>query len=147
MHRADRRNEPVSLLLLDVDHFKHFNDSFGHAAGYQILCYLGEVLRHNTRGADIVARYGGEEFAVLLPGTGTPEATRCADNLRQMASRMSIAWEGRVLPQLTVSVGVSACPDDGRELNALINAADGALYRAKHSGRNRVFTVQQALTV
>jgi len=143
LHRAERRNEPVSLLLLYVDHFKHFNDSYGHAAGDQILRCLGEVFREHTRGADIVARYGGEEFAVVLPGTGMVEAAVCAENLRHMASRMSIAWEGRVLPQLTVSGGVAACPNDGREINGLINAADGALYRAKHGGRNRVLTTRQ----
>ena len=144
LHRSDRRNEPVSLLILDVDHFKHFNDSFGHSAGDQILRHLGEVLRDNTRGEDIVARYGGEEFVILLPGTRPAEAGVCAENLRQVASRLSIAFEGKILPQLTVSIGVSAYPGDGRDINSLINAADGALYRAKRAGRNRVFAAQLA---
>lgn len=142
LHRADRRNEPVSVLVLDVDHFKHFNDNFGHGAGDMILRYLGELLRDHTRGADIVARYGGEEFVVMLPATQGAEAGVCAENLRMMASRMSIAYEGRVLPQLTVSIGVASYPVDGRDINTLINAADGALYRAKRGGRNRVCTAQ-----
>ena len=85
-----------------------------------------------------MARYGGEEFVVLLPGTHPDEAGVCAENLRQMASRMSIAYEGQVLPQLTVSIGMSAYPGDGRDIPTLISAADGALYRAKRGGRNRV---------
>ncbi len=142
LHRADRRNEPVSVLILDVDHFKHFNDNFGHGAGDMILRYLGELLRDHTRGADIVARYGGEEFVVALPATQGAEAGVCAENLRLMASRMSIAYEGRVLPQLTVSIGVASYPIDGHDINVLINAADGALYRAKRGGRNRVCSAQ-----
>ncbi len=139
LHRSDRRNEAVSVLIIDVDHFKHFNDNFGHSAGDMILRHLAEVLNNNTRREDVVARFGGEEFVVMLPGTQLTQAGVCAENLRQVASRMSILYEGRILPQLTVSIGLSSYPSDGRDINTLINTADGALYRAKRAGRNRVF--------
>ncbi len=142
LHRSDRRKEAVSILIIDVDHFKHFNDNFGHGAGDAILRHLAEVLNDNTRREDVVARFGGEEFVVLLPGTQLMEAGVCAENLRQTASRMSILYEGRILPQLTVSIGISSYPGDGRDINTLINTADGALYRAKRAGRNRVFAAQ-----
>ncbi len=138
LHRADRRDEPASLLLLDVDHFKRINDDYGHGAGDAVLRQLGEVLNNNTRGEDIVARYGGEEFIVVLPGTHAAEAGVCAENLRQITRQLPLAHEGRILPRLTVSIGISAYPTDASDGASLIRAADGALYAAKRSGRDRV---------
>ncbi len=130
--RADRSGEPLSLLLLDVDHFKRFNDDLGHQAGDAVLKGLASVLSRACREGDMIARYGGEEFVVVMPGLGADGAVDVAERLR--LSIETAPWTDR---GVTASIGVATfVPADSK--GELIRAADGALYRSKHSGRNRV---------
>jgi diguanylate cyclase (GGDEF)-like protein len=137
--RARRYQHPISLILSDIDHFKHYNDTHGHQAGDSLLRELAALLRRAARENDLVARYGGEEFALLLPQTAKEEAVTLAERLcRSVAGR---AWEGaEAMPggRLTLSLGVAAFPEDVQLPAELVHRADQALYRAKSLGRNRV---------
>lgn len=139
--RATRGRYPLTLVLLDLDHFKDFNDRYGHQAGDECLRQVGQVLRaHCRRPGDMAARYGGEEFAVVLPGTGREDAREIATRICADVEALAIPHEAsRVAAVVTVSAGVaSIVPDRGGEPADLIEMADGALYRAKGGGRNRV---------
>jgi diguanylate cyclase len=132
-------NEPLSLLMFDIDHFKSFNDSYGHLTGDQVLRLVGQSLKQIMKGQDITARYGGEEFAVVLPNTALRHALSVADQLRRtvMAKELKKKSTGEILGRVTISVGVSLLrPDD--DTDALIERADACLYAAKRAGRNRV---------
>ena len=132
-------NEPLSLLMFDIDHFKSFNDSYGHLTGDQVLRLVGQSLKQLMKGQDITARYGGEEFAVVLPNTALRHALSVADQLRRtvMAKELKKKSTGEILGRVTISVGVSLLrPDD--DTDALIERADTCLYAAKRAGRNRV---------
>ncbi len=131
--RARRHGHPVSLLLLDIDHFKAYNDSHGHLAGDEVLRRVGQLLRETVRAGDCAARYGGEEFVVVLPNTGTDGAVDLAERLRQ--GMRDEAFEGGTV---TASVGVTQSPTKEFTPESLIAAADEALYRAKREGRDRV---------
>jgi diguanylate cyclase (GGDEF)-like protein/PAS domain S-box-containing protein len=134
--RSRRSNQPLSLLMLDVDHFKQVNDSRGHEAGDQVLKCTAVVLQQNVREVDILARLGGEEFALLLPDTGPGEAAVLAERLRQAVEVMTCpGLEGL---HVTVSVGVTACRKDEMDLDEFMRVADAAMYRAKEQGRNRI---------
>jgi diguanylate cyclase (GGDEF)-like protein len=138
IRRSQRYGRPLTLLMLDIDHFKVFNDTYGHSVGDVILKNLSKLLRVAARMEDIVARYGGEEFAVILPETGPEGAMLFADRLRKLLE--SKMHERAGLPpgiRITVSVGVAGWSGDGTPED-LIDAADRALYRAKKEGRNRV---------
>jgi diguanylate cyclase len=131
--------EPLSLLMFDIDHFKSFNDSYGHLTGDQVLRLVGMSLKQTIKGQDITARYGGEEFAVVLPNTPIRQALTVADNIRRavMAKELKKKSTGEILGRVTISVGVSMLkPDD--DTDSLIERADACLYVAKHNGRNRV---------
>src|SRR5262249_52898626 len=128
----------VSLVLLDVDHFKAFNDAFGHTAGDDVLRALARLLRANTRGYDVVARYGGEEFAVLLPDTGPPEAHFLAERLR-----LAIEQRGWPRGAVTASLGTATLHPSRPASSDLVDEADRALYRSKRLGRNRVSTFEE----
>jgi len=133
VHRSKRLEHRFSVLMMDVDHFKKFNDSFGHQAGDRVLAGVAEVLRETTREIDTPARYGGEEFLAVLPEAGLDAAVEVAERIRAtLASRI---FEGR---RVTLSVGVAEYPTHGADGDRLIAAADDALYRAKDEGRNRV---------
>jgi diguanylate cyclase (GGDEF)-like protein len=135
---ARRYNSPLSLLLLDIDHFKTYNDSYGYLKGDLILKEIAGLLTAHTRSADLVARYGGEEFVILLPEIGSEQAHSVADKIRQVVEEHPFALEAGELPQtLTVSVGV-ASSDGTWSADAIIQRADEALYRAKEAGKNRV---------
>jgi len=135
--RALRRGEPVALLLADVDHFKEINDKHGHLIGDDMLRALASELRQQVRESDIVGRFGGEEFVILLPHTKAAEACGIAERLRRAAGTLAVlAGDGSV--GATISIGVAALYQHGRELFELLAAADLALYRAKHTGRDRV---------
>jgi diguanylate cyclase len=132
-------NEPLSLLMFDIDHFKSFNDSYGHLTGDQVLRLVAMSLKQTIKGQDITARYGGEEFAVVLPNTALRQALTVADHIRRavMAKELKKKSTGEILGRVTISVGVSMLkPDD--DTDALIERADGCLYAAKRNGRNRV---------
>ncbi len=131
--RSRRHHFPMSLMMLDVDSFKSYNDSFGHPAGDRALKIVADVLKETLRGADVAARYGGEEFAVLLPQTAGEEATRIAERIRQKIERTAFP-----LRPVTVSIGIASCSNEIANANELISAADVALYQAKNNGRNMV---------
>ncbi|WP_315742017.1 GGDEF domain-containing protein [Bradyrhizobium sp. SZCCHNR1075] len=130
---------PLSLLMFDIDHFKSFNDSYGHLTGDQVLRLVGLSLKQAIKGQDITARYGGEEFAVVLPNTALRQALTVADQIRRavMAKELKKKSTGEVLGRVTISVGVSMLKP-GDDTDALIERADACLYAAKRSGRNRV---------
>jgi diguanylate cyclase len=131
--------EPLSLLMFDIDHFKSFNDSYGHLTGDQVLRLVGLSLKQTIKGQDITARYGGEEFAVVLPNTALRQALTVADHIRRavMAKELKKKSTGEILGRVTISVGVSMLKP-GDDPDALIERADACLYAAKRNGRNRV---------
>lgn len=138
LERARRHNHPLSLMMIDIDDFKPFNDTRGHLAGDDALRLIGRTIREAVRTIDIVARYGGEEFAVILPQTDKRASRFIAERIRREV-------EGTVFPhkelppaRLTISLGIAAFPEDAKGLTDLINLADKALYRAKALGKNRV---------
>jgi diguanylate cyclase len=131
--------EPLSLLMFDIDHFKSFNDSYGHLTGDQVLRLVGMSLKQTIKGQDITARYGGEEFVVVLPNTAMRQALTVADHIRRaiMSKELKKKSTGEILGRVTISVGVSMLkPDD--DTDSLIERADACLYAAKRNGRNRV---------
>ncbi len=136
--RCARRGLPLSLMMLDIDHFKAFNDVHGHAGGDALLARFGKLLAEHSRGEDIACRYGGEEFTLILPEAPPESALQRAEGIRAAVEAMRVRHMDRELPQVTVSIGVAAFPGDGDSPEALLHAADEALYRAKHAGRNRV---------
>lgn len=136
--RCARRGLPLSVLMLDVDHFKQFNDSQGHAGGDLLLAAVGELLLTRLRAEDVACRYGGEEFTVLLPEADGEEAMRVAEQIRSYIAALAVSDGARALPKVTASIGVASFPADGEQGASLIQKADAALYRAKHAGRNRV---------
>lgn len=140
--RAARYHQPLSLIMLDIDHFKNFNDNFGHESGNLILKELAQIIRICVRDTDIFARYGGEEFAIILPQTTLGEAKTIANRIRESveAARISIA-NGIPKQSVTVSVGLTSYPENGKSFEEILHLADQALYRAKGSGRNAVATV------
>jgi diguanylate cyclase (GGDEF)-like protein/PAS domain S-box-containing protein len=135
---ARRRKSPLSLAMLDIDHFKQFNDSYGHEAGDEVLRELGRLLRTAVRSSDIACRYGGEEFVlVLLDADRGMAAARLEQICRDIKARQCI-YRGRILPSIAVSAGVAEFPVNGRSPEEILRAADQALYAAKHAGRDRI---------
>ena len=132
-------NEPLSLLMFDIDHFKSFNDSYGHLTGDQVLRLVAMSLKQTIKGQDITARYGGEEFAVVLPNPALRQALTVADHIRRavMAKELKKKSTGEILGRVTISVGVSMLKQ-GDDTDSLIERADACLYAAKRNGRNRV---------
>lgn len=137
LHRARRAGQPLSFVLLDIDHFKRFNDSFGHDAGDAVLRAVGGILKERTRGGDIACRYGGEEFALVFPGMPAEAALRRVDSLRQQVADVQLSYQGRPLSRLTLSAGIAVFPGHADDMDCLILAADAALYDCKRNGRNR----------
>lgn len=135
--RVEGLTRPAALIYLDLDHFKRLNDSLGHPAGDAALVHVARILERETRGVDLVARIGGEEFAVWLPETTLSKAMDIAERMRKAIENGGWRWDGQE-QRLTVSSGVSACPDSSSSLENLRALADAALYRAKEAGRNRV---------
>jgi len=131
--------------MLDVDHFKQFNDQFGHPAGDEVLRQLARVLADTRRVNDVVARYGGEEFAVILVDTAKFTAAKVAERIRERIFGHDFTEAAQRAGRIGVSIGVATFPDDGRDSEALVRAADSALYAAKRAGRNRVVLASEAL--
>ncbi len=137
LSRAERRHVPLSVAMLDLDHFKQFNDSYGHDAGDAVLRKVGEFLTTQLRGEDVACRYGGEEFTVILPEAKLSDAESRLDNLRKQLESLSD------LPaRVTMSVGLAAFPHHGATPAALLKVADQALYRAKRHGRDQVVVAE-----
>jgi diguanylate cyclase (GGDEF)-like protein len=140
-HMAESRRfqQPFSLLMLDVDHFKSYNDLFGHPAGDRVLAEVARLLKDTSREVDYLVRYGGEEFAVLLPRVPKDQALIAAERHRKVVEKAAFpGQEGLPLGRVTVSVGVASFPTDARSEEDLVHRADMALYAAKREGRNRV---------
>jgi diguanylate cyclase (GGDEF)-like protein len=137
--RAVRFKRGLSLVMVDVDHFKDYNDTFGHLQGDQALKQIGQLLRRNLREVDTVARFGGEEFVLLLPDTDKRGAIAAAEKVRLLVDGHNFLTEEHKETRLiTISAGISTYPDDVEEIDDLIDHADIALYRAKENGRNRI---------
>jgi len=137
--RTARSDMPLSLALLDLDHFKRINDTWGHLAGDRVLAEVGRILRESTREYDVSTRYGGEEFALILPDTRLQDAATLMDRLRDKIEKHVFAVEGAEI-RLTASVGLAAAGTGAADAEQMVRAADEALYAAKHQGRNRVVT-------
>ncbi|NTV91868.1 MAG: GGDEF domain-containing protein [Chlorobiaceae bacterium] len=139
VERAKRFGDKVSLAMIDIDHFKQYNDANGHIAGDQVLGRLADVIVSQCRGSDVPSRFGGEEFAVLFPKTSHETASTIAERLRMVICAEPIPHEKhQPSGRLTVSIGIATFPDDAADWYTLINNADRALYHAKAAGRNMV---------
>jgi diguanylate cyclase (GGDEF)-like protein/PAS domain S-box-containing protein len=136
--RASRKKIPLGIIMLDMDDFKRFNDTYSHATGDAILRELGNLLLRHVRGEDIPSRYGGDEFIIVLPDTSLEVTRERAERLCEHARHLNIQFEGQTLEEVTLSLGVAVFPRHGSTSVALLKAVDTALYRAKHEGRGRV---------
>jgi len=136
--RATRAGLSVSILSIDVDHFKKFNDNHGHDAGDTVLRAVGDCMKNSFRDEDVPCRFGGEEFVVLLPGATAEIAAKKAEELRSRIEALVVRYVDGNLPRITISIGIAAFPHSGDSPQAVLKAADEALYRAKDAGRNRV---------
>jgi diguanylate cyclase (GGDEF)-like protein len=136
--QARRRPDPLAVALLDLDHFRDYNERHGHPAGDLVLQLVGLLLQGFRRGDDVPCRYGGEEFVVIMPAVTVAEAVDRLDPLRAALAETAPHREGRPLPPVTASIGVAGLPDHGLSAAALLDAADAAMYGAKRAGRNRV---------
>ena len=137
LSRAGRHGRPLTIAMIDIDHFKRFNDAHGHPAGDRLLRDLTKLMGQNVRAEDRIARYGGEEFVVILPETPLGDGVLAAEKLRQVTADRFPIGDGRTFP-VTISIGLAAFPGDGTTGTELIRQADERLYRAKAAGRNRV---------
>jgi len=140
--RAVRAEYGLGMLLLDLDHFKKFNDTYGHEAGDSVLRETGTLLTKSVRAEDVVCRFGGEEFVVVLPMADLKTSQARADRIRSKLREMTVLHQGQSLGMVTVSVGVAALPQHGTSPKELLEAADAALYRAKREGRDRVVAAE-----
>ena len=145
VERSQRSGLPLSLLMLDVDNFKLFNDTHGHPAGDEVLRQLARVLTDTRRANDVVARYGGEEFAVILVDTAKFTAAKVAERVRERVAAHDFSDAAQKAGKISVSVGVATFPEDGTDAEVLVRSSDTALYAAKRAGRNRVVLWTEAL--
>ncbi len=143
--RAERENTPLCMLMLDLDHFKALNDEHGHAAGDQVLRWLGDLLRARLRPGDIACRYGGEEFIILMPSAPLEVTRERAEQLRAALPQLVGTASGNRYPQVTLSAGLAAFPDHARSSSELRRCADVALYAAKRAGRDQVVVYSERM--
>lgn len=143
LSRSERENLPVSLLMIDIDHFKAINDTYGHHIGDIFLERIAGLLKSNSRTSDIICRFGGEEFILVMPGAGESAARNHAEKIRQKCAEISVPHENMQLT-ITISVGAAVFPVHTKKAEELIVKADKALYRSKNNGRNRV-TIYKSL--
>ena len=136
--RAHRKQQFVSVIMLDVDHFKQFNDIHGHSAGDLVLSKIGAYLLSETREYDVTCRHGGEEFIIVMPDASIENSILRAEKIREGIKQLRLEYEGKKLEPISVSIGVSCFPDDSINADCLIRAADKALYQAKEKGRDCV---------
>lgn len=136
--RASRKQTPIAVVLLDVDHFKRFNDTFGHEAGDLVLRHLAQEMRRHVRASDLACRYGGEEFALIMPEITLEDAISRCEALRLAVTRLQVRYGGQPLGPISISLGLALFPQDGQQAEILLHAADSALYEAKRGGRNRL---------
>jgi diguanylate cyclase (GGDEF)-like protein/PAS domain S-box-containing protein len=138
LQRAKRKNRLLSLIFLDLDHFKRFNDVFGHDAGDSVLQSMADIFRIHFRAEDIICRYGGEEFAVILPESSVHDALKRADALRLATKDLKLVHRGVLLDPVTLSIGIAGFPENGVSAQDLLDGADKSLYQSKAGGRDRV---------
>jgi diguanylate cyclase (GGDEF)-like protein len=146
MVRAQRRKYIMAVLMLDVDHFKRFNDTHGHAAGDAVLKAFAEVFKSNIRAEDIVCRYGGEEFTIILPDTSVSGACDRAESIVRAVSELKVPMGQLTFDGFGISIGVAFYPGDGNTADVLLQPADAALYEAKRNGRNQVSLFERAFS-
>jgi diguanylate cyclase (GGDEF)-like protein/PAS domain S-box-containing protein len=147
LRRAERRSHGVGVIMLDLDHFSRFNNTFGHQAGDMLLQAFGELVRQRIRGEDIACRYGGEEFLLIMPEAPPEVVVQRADALRQELRELRLEFRGQSLGTVTTSAGVAMFPEHGSTAESIINSADVALYRAKAEGRDRVVAAEPGATL
>jgi diguanylate cyclase (GGDEF)-like protein len=149
--RCRRYGRSMSLVMIDIDHFKSVNDRYGHKVGDEVLRWIGGIFRDSVRSTDRVARYGGEEIAAILPETGDAEARRVAERFRATVAALPFTYttpDGEVVSiPITISLGVAELPSHANTADALLVAADNALYHAKRSGRNQVVSYSSSYDV
>jgi diguanylate cyclase (GGDEF)-like protein len=138
LSRANRRNQTLAIFMLDVDHFKRFNDQHGHAAGDAALKAIAEIFQSNIRAEDIACRYGGEEFTIILPDLNGTTAEERAESIRRAVAGLHVRFGREVASNFSISIGVAVYPQDGENADLLLQKADQALYHAKREGRNQV---------
>jgi diguanylate cyclase (GGDEF)-like protein len=138
MQRCERKRLPLALLVLDIDHFKAFNDTHGHSAGDAVLAHVGRTLAALIRAEDLACRYGGEEFTIVMPEAGASSARERAEAIRRAVSETTIVHNGRTLGPVTLSIGIASYPRDGVTPELLFEVGDASLYQAKAEGRDRV---------
>ena len=138
LHRAEREKKPLGLIMFDIDHFKEFNDQYGHDGGDALLRALGGFLMKRTRRGDIVSRYGGEEFVIVFPSSTLEDTRLQAEKLRQSVKDLKIYHMGEPMKICTFSIGVAAYPEHGSTSEMILKSADTALYHAKNDGRDKV---------
>jgi diguanylate cyclase (GGDEF)-like protein len=142
--RASRHRQSLTIAMVDVDHFKWFNDQHGHAAGDKVLQTIAAMLRHSFRKSDIVARYGGEEFVIAMPETDTDAACRKLEDFRQTIAATPIVTASGKPVYITISAGLAGLPSDGTKDEDLIDVADARLFQAKRNGRNQIVVCSSA---
>ena len=135
--RSERHNHPFAVLMIDIDYFKKYNDTYGHQAGDDVLRRMASIFTESIRSSDYAARYGGEEFMILLPETGIDEALQGAKRIRKQLAKETFGDDKKKIP-ITISMGVATYPEHGEDPATLVSKADGALYQAKKAGRDRV---------
>jgi diguanylate cyclase (GGDEF)-like protein len=136
--RVARNKEPLGLIMVDIDHFKNFNDSYGHAAGDMLLRSIGDFFKDRIRREDIACRYGGEDFVLIMPGSSLENTCRRAEQLHEDIKRVRVRHRGTFISSVEVSMGVVVFSEHGTSAELLLESADKALYKAKSLGRNRI---------
>jgi diguanylate cyclase (GGDEF)-like protein len=144
LHAHLRENQPLALAILDLDNFKRYNDTWGHEAGDQVLIEVSRILSEHLRASDIACRFGGEELVAVMPGAELQEARDRISRIADLLRHAEIHTDNRPLPPVTFSAGIALAPLHGDNADALLRAADQALYAAKQAGRDRIFTVGQS---
>src|SRR6266566_5788380 len=140
LHRARRKNHPVTVALVDLDHFKRFNDTWGHDAGDLVLKTMAQIFRSHFRAEDVICRYGGEEFSIILPEASAEDAAKRANVLRDEVRKLTIRYLDQNLDPVTLSIGLATFPQHGSTGEQLLRIADQCLYQSKAAGRDRVTT-------
>ncbi len=136
--RSRRSGKPASLLILDIDHFKNYNDEYGHEAGDAVLRAIGQLLQTHVRGSDVACRFGGEEFVILMPDAALDSAKQRGNQILEAIRGLEVPHQGQLLPPVTASLGLAEFPSHARDAEGILEAADHALYVAKRAGRDRM---------